>query len=680
MARHERQEKLSDIDYRPVFETATLSPESVLAGDSVEVTVRLVIGDGYTDGPSRLVFDIPGTLGMSRPTRMHQESHGYVTATVTNPHVRYAVNVWDMEIGDFTSREKQSWRGMAARIAVLDLAPGLQAGDVIEVRWGATSGGYGPGTKVTTVVPEPDYRATLHVRYFASTNPGRDRQIPSDAKPSTSPMPERDRQISPDAAPPSNTNPIGVDRGIPDYGRSFEGYDRPTPEHEVALSLRVLPRAPHHLRLIRQVDRALLLAHDAFWNVADVADPATIVDGPTPDRRNEHGVFVYDAPNIHLTSRGLPMTETPAMDGVYEGYNLYWGDVHTHSAFSIDCVEREKMTMTPGDLMRAARLRSGLDFYATTDHHQPWDVPRHRLGREAWEATLEAVRAHHEPGAFVVFPGIEFRCPRGDTVVLFNWMPGYDEIDRRDWTDVRKLWAALEGRDYLTIPHFHNGGKLNDGVWWTPGGAVPGATPSSGRAPTVPVEPVLEIFSCHGSYEREDALEHHIPLIKQSRPDRYGAYFLKQGYRYGFVANSDGHKGHVGTNGVTAVFAETLTRDAILDAYRQRHVYGTTNARIRLLFTAQTGAGGAGMMGDVLPNGPAKTFRIDVTGESPLKKIDLFRNGDLYRRFVPDGTTRRFRTNLTIEDAAPSDWYVRATQCDNHIAYSSPIWFTTVKS
>lgn len=596
-----------------VFDAAHLSPTRVLAGDSVEFVVTLTVGEDYTPGPSRLIFDLPGTIGMSRPSRMHQESDGYVTLRVSNPEVVWREYVWDMEIADFVTRTRRSWRGMAARFAVFDLGEGLRPGDTIAFRWGATNGGYGPGTKVTTVVPRRDYHATIHVRYF------------SDA-----------------------------DAGLPDYGRSFEGYERPTPDEEVALDFAVLPRTVDHLRLLRKVDRALLVPHDRFWNVAEITDPATLIDGPAPDTKLETGVYAYQAPNVHIQSRGLPMTETATMRDVVDGYNLYWGDIHTHSAYSIDCVEREKMDMTPGDLMAAARDRSGLDFYATTDHHQPWDIRRHHLGQAPWDATLADVAAHHEPGRFVVFPGIEFRCPRGDTVVVFNELPAYDVIQQTTYEDVRALWRGLAGHDVLTIPHFHNPGKLADGAWWA--------------APDEAIEPVLEIFSCHGSYEREDALERHIPLIKVSRPDRYGAHFLREGYRYGFVANSDGHKGHVGTYGITAVFAKTLTRDAIFEAYRKRHVYGTTNARIRLVFTAN-----GHLMGDVLPNTPQKELFIDAIGESAIKKVELFRNGDLYRRFAPQG--RAFKETVVVEDDAPSNWYVRVTQMDNHIAYSSPVWY-----
>jgi hypothetical protein len=547
---------------------------------------------------------------------MHQEDHGFVTARVSNPQVDYRERIWDMEIADFVSKTRGSWRGMAARLVVLDLEAGLASGDTIELRWGAAGGGYGAGTKVTTVVPRPGYRAQVHVRYFE--------------------------------------NPRSA---LPDFGRSFAGYERPSPDEELALCFEIAPRVPHRLRLLRKTEGALLVPHDVFWNVPDVADLETMVDGPVPDRKTPYGTFEYRNSAVQLQSRDLPMTATPAMDNVYQGYNLYWGDIHTHSAYSIDCVEREKMDMGPGDLMAAARQRAGLDFFAVSDHHQPWDIPRHHLGREAWEATLDAAATHHTPGAFVVFPAIEFRCVRGDTVVLFAGAPGYDVISGPELVDVRALWARLASLDIVTVPHFHNPGKLPDGEWWSPQGLSDSET-----------EPVLEIFSCHGSYERQDALEHHIPLIKASRPDRYGAHFLKTGYRYGFVCNSDGHKGHVGTNGLTAVYAKSLTRDSIFEAYRQRHVYGTTNARIRLLFT-----GNGHLMGDVIPDATEKLLTIDVTGESALKKVELYRNGDLYQRFVPAGL--RFQKIVDVSEAGPSSWYVRATQLDNHIAYSSPIWF-----
>lgn len=218
---------------------------------------------------------------------------------------------------------------------------------------------------------------------------------------------------------------------------------------------------------------------------------------------------------------------------------------------------------------------------------------------EDWNRLIDDVSGVNRDGEFSVFPGIEYRCVRGDTVVLFNWEPEFDEIAKSEWAYIRDVWRALSGKDYLTIPHFHNNGRLPDGEWFD--------------CPEEGVEPVLEIFSSHGSYERADALEHHIPDMKARRPDRYGVWFLQQGRKYGFSANSDGHKGPAGTNGLTAVFASDLSRDSILDAYRRRRVYGTTNARIRLVFSAN-----GTLMGGTAEPDNRKEFLIDIAWSSPV--------------------------------------------------------------
>jgi len=51
-----------------VFAQANLSPTVVTAGDSYEFIITLAVGEGYTRGPSRIVFDFAATLGISRST------------------------------------------------------------------------------------------------------------------------------------------------------------------------------------------------------------------------------------------------------------------------------------------------------------------------------------------------------------------------------------------------------------------------------------------------------------------------------------------------------------------------------------------------------------------------------------------------------------------------------------
>jgi hypothetical protein len=415
------------------------------------------------------------------------------------------------------------------------------------------------------------------------------------------------------------------------------------------------------LRLIRGLRNSRLVPYDRFYNVAQVDDVRELVEIPDDVRvsRNGYGVFEMDDAAVEVRSSGLPLECTPTRTEVASGddtqYNIYFGDLHTHSRFSIDCIQREKSLRTPGDLYDYARQVAGVDFLCVTDHHQPWDVQRRRIGAGPWEHTLRDAARHNVPGEFAAFVGIEFRGPRGDTAVVFGDEPAYEEIDNPEMDRVDRFWEAMRERDFVTIPHFHNGGRLEEGEW------IDAEDPA--------VEPVLEIYSCHGSYEAApgELNERNTPLIKHRRPDRNGRYFLRRGYRYGFVCNSDGHKGVVANNGLTAVLTDRLDRASVLEALRARRCYGTTNARIRLLFSIN----GRPMGSELAETGDAN-ISIRTAGEAPLKAVDLFRNGLLHKRWKP-GTTE-FSAELAEQSEEPENWYVRVIQTDNHMAYSSPIW------
>jgi uncharacterized protein DUF3604 len=593
-----------------IFKVATLNPEEVLAGDSTEFSIQLEIGSGYTQDASRIVFDFSCTLGTSCPTRELNECSGYVEAYVNNPDVEYNIKCWDLDHKYFVDKNHPSSRE-AMRMVVLDLSEGLKNGDIIELRWGETLGGFGPGAKVSSVVPRPDYHARIDVRYFDSQ-----------------------------------------DKGMPDHGRDYIGYKRPEPDAIERLQYKILPRQPHHLRLLRKNDGALLVPYDVFWNVAKTDNASEIVECADDPEKNRYGAFEYSDKNVVIKSKSLKMTESSAMDNVYDGMNIYWGDLHSHSAYSIDCAQRSGMDMTPCDLMEFARYRAGLDFFAVTDHHIPHMEPIRHIGREKWDATLADIERNNEDGKFVVFPGIEFTDDFGDICIVFNSMPEYEQITKNHFKNVSDFYAEL-GENMMAIPHLHAPGSRPEGEW---------------RKGISQIENVLEIYSDHGSYERKDVFENGRAWCKIFRKDRCGEYFLKQGYKYGLVANSDDHKGHVGVSGLTAVYAKELTREALFEAYRKRCVYGTTNARIKLVFAAN-----GKLMGSTVPLSDSKEFLIDVTGENTLKKVELFRNEELYKRFIPSG--KEFKTEFTAKEIEPDNWRVRITQRDNHIAYSSPIWF-----
>lgn len=595
------------------FTKAELTPSEIPAGDSVEINVRLMVGKDFSADHTRIIFDLPGYLGQSRPSGRHQEESGCCDVLVSNPTADFNVRTWDMEILDFPTKEKTSWRGMAQRMLVVDFFEGdLQPGDEILLKWGAYSNGFGPGCKVTCLSLTPDFQCPVHVRYFTNG-----------------------------------------DAGLPDLGRSFKGYDRPTPDAEIELPFRVLPRNPEFMRLIRGPEKATLEIHDRFFNIIPQVEIGTWAAADKTPRPNSHGALVFDAPDIELRDPALPLRVTPDPRQVDGEYNFYFGDIHTHSAFSNDCIEREKMQMTPDDLYAYARESACLDFYAPTDHHQCWDKERNKIGEHFWERTIEAAKKHDDPGHFLAFVGFEFRCRRGDTAVVLKDWPDYRAIDIPEATDIAELWKRLQVEDYLTIPHFHNNGSLDEGDWL--------ACPEFMR------EPVIEMYSCHGSYEREHTTVQKPPENKVRRPDRNALFLLKKGLRYGFVANSDGHKGHVGRNGLMVAIAKENTRDAIFDALRNRRCYAVTNARIRMHVKMD-----GHWMGSELPLGDDRELTLDIRGEDRLKAVEVFKNGELIHQWSPQAID--FKESVRIPGSETAFWTVRATQRDNQVAFSSPVW------
>jgi hypothetical protein len=600
-----------------VFINADVKPEVVYAGDSVEITIKLVIGNEFNANSSRIVFDMPANLGYSRPTCFNQEQDGYIDVFCSNPDIFYEKKIWNMETEDFAGASMTSASGMAQRIIVLDFKNGQCAnGDEIILKWGYTRDGFGIGTRIATLVPENEFYSYIHVRYFRDGT-----------------------------------------RGLPDYGRSFKGYDRPVPDVEIPLKYRILPREAESLRLIRKQNKAGLMVLDRFSNIAQTVSVNDFVTGDFKDSdviKNALGLYEFKNTNVAIKSKSLPIIEAACTKNTFDNMNIYFGDLHTHTVYSIDCIEREKLKSTPDDYFNYAKNSACLDFAAVTDHHQPWDVDRRILALEGWNSINDAVAKYNKDGEFIAFPGFEYRCERGDTVIVFGEYLSHEEIAIPSMKNIKALWEQFKGRNYISIPHFHNIGRLNEGEWF--------------ECPYEGIETALEIYSCHGSYENDKVLERQIPLVKKFRSDRYGSYFLKNGYHYGYICNSDGHKGNPGKNGITAVYARELTKEAILDGIRKRHVYGTTNAQIKLLFAMNNS-----LMGSILPKGDPRNLKIHATGERSIKAVDIFRNGDLYKRFRPDSVV--FDTEMSIDDREAASWYVRITQIDNHIAYSSPIWF-----
>jgi len=151
----------------------------------------------------------------------------------------------------------------------------------------------------------------------------------------------------------------------------------------------------------------------------------------------------------------------------------------------------------------------------------------------------------------------------------------------------------------------------------------------------------------------------------------------RQGWRLGALGDGDNHIRNWGEgNFRTAVLAEELTREAIVDAYRHRRFYSTEDKDLVLDFRC-----GGYPMGSVV-SGIPREFHVtasDGSGDT-FQEVRLYRDGELLETRAVEGPV----VDVVFTDASGAGYvyyYVIVRQNDDadkngDEAISSPIWFS----
>jgi hypothetical protein len=303
-----------------------------------------------------------------------------------------------------------------------------------------------------------------------------------------------------------------------------------------------------------------------------------------------------------------------------DGYHVYFGDLHNHNAVGY----------AQGSLERTFEIaRNHLDFFAFTPHGYWPDIGHYEnnienkwlkgfdVTRDRWPEVLAMVRKFHQPGTFVAIPAFEWHSTGlGDYHILFP-DPEAAEYARID--DLREFQAFAKRHGAIMIPHHpanrlgHRGANLK----WL----------------DAEVSPVIEIFSEWGCAEHDRAPS---PYIRHTEGGRWTQntlqHFLKQGYRLGVVASTDDHLGYPGAyrEGLAAVLAEELTREAIFDALRARRSYAVSGDRIRLDFRLN-----GHRMGRELPYTRGRELAVEVSGWDQVDRVEILKDNRVVHRDFP---------------------------------------------
>jgi hypothetical protein len=176
--------------------------------------------------------------------------------------------------------------------------------------------------------------------------------------------------------------------------------------------------------------------------------------------------------------------------------------------------------------------------------------------------------------------------------------------------DAQGLWAYLRSTDGIALPHSTG---TNMGTDW--------------RLRDDELEPVAELYSGDwGGFEELDQ-------PRAARKDAIGGGFsgrapyvngllwnaLGVGYKLGFIASSDHWAQHISYANLLVPDRMT-TRADILDAFRQRHTYASTDNIVLDFFTGST------MQGDEMQASQTPTFEIRAHGTEPILRVEIIKN------------------------------------------------------
>lgn len=312
-----------------------------------------------------------------------------------------------------------------------------------------------------------------------------------------------------------------------------------------------------------------------------------------------------------------PQCTAPGDDDAVQK-EIFWGDIHNHC----------NVGYARGSLERAYDIAGSLlDFYCFTPHSQWHDKPGDstldkftegfEVTRQQWDKVIRYANEFYKPGEFVSFIGYEWHSSTyGDVCII---LPGQDgELAYLE--DIRAVQQFARQHDAVLIPHH----PAYQQGWRGQNFSFLGA---------VDVSPVVEIFSEHGNAESDRA---PYPYIRHSMGGRYTKntiqYLWEQGHQVGIVASTDDHLGYPGAygEGLAAVYADTLTREAIMEAIRARRTYGVTADRIELDFRLN-----GHWMGETLPAASRRNIHVNVKGKDVIDRVEVLRNNKVIYRVHP---------------------------------------------
>ncbi|WP_319589327.1 DUF3604 domain-containing protein [uncultured Draconibacterium sp.] len=359
---------------------------------------------------------------------------------------------------------------------------------------------------------------------------------------------------------------------------------------------------------------------------------------------------------------------------VYNGeeYTLLLGDLHEHSEGSYCWPAGTDGTLH--DDYRYGLYSEGYDFVGITDHAEGMD-------EAYWRKNLRIADFYNEEGLYVAIPSIEWtrstpkgysKIPKGvgHRNIIFASTEEAEKFVRNgnemyssnspECDYAPKLWEFIKEKniDCVAIPH-HVTDETHPCDW---------------SVRNEEIEPIVELFQCRGNAEyRGCPRENNVDRHQTTHCDEaFMDYALREkGYNIGFIGSGEHNSMGIG---LAALWVKEVSRKGILEALRARRCFGTTGDKIFMDVKVNDIA-----MGGVTKLKGVPEIYIKTQGEKEIERVELLRNSRVVQTWKPENGDKSFSIKFTDEHYEKEKnalyYYVRVRQTDEHLAWSSPVFF-----
>lgn len=442
----------------------------------------------------------------------------------------------------------------------------------------------------------------------------------------------------------------------------------------------------------------ILRFEDEFGNLTSNAPEDTLVELSYENIRDNLNwkLFVPETgfitlPNLYFNEAGIytirlfnPKTKEVFRSSPIKCFNdntkhLFWGLLHGES-------ERHDSTENIDSCLRHFRDEKAMNFFATSPFEDSEEA-----STEIWKGISQNLTEFNEDDRFVTFSGVQWvGTPMKEGVrqlLFFKEIKNLPRKKENKGATLDKIYKSTTPKEMLAIPSFTMGkGREFDFKNWDP-----------------QFERVVEIYNSWGSSEctKKEGNEAPISASTKSGVQENGEGSIQKALlnncRFGFVAGGlddrglytdfyeDGQEQY--PPGLTAIIAQDQNRAALAEALFNRSCYATTGERI-LLGIDLAGHGMGKELSTVDKPGLLINRHITgfVAGTADIVKVEIIRNGKVIHTYEPDeGYAFEFayddmepleKVAIKSKDKRPNFvyYYIRATQEDGHMAWSSPIW------